>query len=608
MNPHLLSRTGSPRLSQRTKHWLCRCWARALLLGLAQAGGMASSQAFTFVVLGDNRGDSNGELSPAFKQIVQAVRNTRPRFVLNTGDMIYGHTNGGGTREQWRLYRAAVNAWGVPVHHVPGNHDLWDAESVSLYREVCGPTYWSFTYGSVLFIGLDTESNQSSPGPEQFAWLERQLAHAGARKVFLMLHRPLFPADGGLGSSLDVHPSERDALHRLFVQYRGIIKAVFLGHEHLYHFEERDGVRYYITGGAGANLYEVPELGGFHHFLLVRVTQDDVKIELRKVGTSWSGLRRPVKIAASSLLESWEQGLIWYPWDYTVTAELSQDHATAGSRGLQLNCDLAQCPWPVLSLPLQWVTGWQDAQALAIDAYLPKRSRGEFTIAPALEGTRKFAAPPVRLKPGWNTVRLPLDGTGLPNQERSAVRAVEWGLTAPASQARMSLVFDNLRSESKPPHLPASTEPLESWERTLLWRVVDESVITAPDEGLATDGRRGLKLELDFSKCREPMALARLNPPWDLRKPAAMALDIFVPHELAGQVSARLGLRALEVSHRSPAIPLKQGWNKVRVELNGDWLPKQVRAAAEQIEFRISANGEFPRGWLVLDNLRSEVP
>ena len=74
----------------------------------------------------------------------------------------------------------ALKSLGVPVYHVPGNHDLWDAASASLYREIYGTTYWTFGYGSAQVIGLDTESNGSRLGPEHFEWLKQQLGRVPA--------------------------------------------------------------------------------------------------------------------------------------------------------------------------------------------------------------------------------------------------------------------------------------------------------------------------------------------------------------------------------------------------------------------------------------------
>jgi hypothetical protein len=51
---------------------------------------------------------------------------------------------------------------------------------------------------------------------------------------------------------------------------------------------------------------------------------------------------------------------------------------------------------------------------------------------------------------------------------------------------------------------------------------------------------------------------------------------------------------------------LRPGWNRARFELNGAWLPKDVRAAAEQIEWRFSPVNRAAPGWVVVDNLRAE--
>jgi hypothetical protein len=49
------------------------------------------NQPFTFVVVGDNRGDSTGAPAPMFPKIIEQVRAVAPALVLNTGDMINGY-------------------------------------------------------------------------------------------------------------------------------------------------------------------------------------------------------------------------------------------------------------------------------------------------------------------------------------------------------------------------------------------------------------------------------------------------------------------------------------------------------------------------------------
>jgi hypothetical protein len=583
--------------------------AQAANMELPQLPPLAPDKPFSFAVLGDNRGDASGQLSPVFLEVLQAVQDAAPVFALNTGDMIYGLTaDETVARDQWRLYHEAIARCKAPFFHVPGNHDLWSEASARLYAETLGPTYYAFDHGRARFIALDTETEPARLGSKQFEWLRNQLEAAGPRVVFVFLHRPLFPVDGAIGSSLDFHPEERDRLHRLLVKHRRAIQGVFAGHEHLYHFHERDGVRYYILGGGGAPLYMAPELGGFPHFLWVRVEGDRVVTELKRVGAPITPLATPQPRKAGELLESWEQGTFSFGWDYTVTTEITAAHGSEGRRGLQMNFDLAQCPWPVLSLPLPARRDFRNLQALAVDVYLPSDLAGRFFLSAGVEGAEKHEAPPATLKPGWNTVRTDFGNAWFPMTDREAVRGLGWTLTSDKTNGlRGSVVFDNVRLEQPAVGGKTSLEVLESWERPLLWRVADESVLAETTTEFATEGQHGLKLHLDFSQCPRPVLLARLNPPWDLRDVNALTVDLFVPDELAGLVSVALALRAKETAYAAPPLPLKRGWNKTKVRLTGAWLPKEVRAAAEQVEWTLTSKSKQARGGIVFDSLRAEA-
>ncbi len=220
--------------------------------------------------MGDNRGGYDGEVSPVFHRVVSGVAADRPDLVVNTGDMIYGRADGPALRRQWDAYKKAIAPLKMPVYHAPGNHDFEDELSLAIWHEYWGETYYAFEHLGCRFIVLDTETQEAAIGDEQFAWLTRQLDTAGRRPVFVFLHRPLFPKDYA-GSSLDSDPPRRDRLHRLFVGHRRNLRAVFMGHEHIYGHDRRDGVEYYITGGAGGPLYANKDRGGFYHYLLVHV-------------------------------------------------------------------------------------------------------------------------------------------------------------------------------------------------------------------------------------------------------------------------------------------------------------------------------------------------
>jgi hypothetical protein len=569
--------------------WLVSC------LGALSASGYALpelkeiplDQPFAFAVLGDNRGDDTGQQPLSFVQVLQEVSHQAPALVLDSGDMIYGYTSDEAQiRAQWRIYRETIAPLHTPMFHVPGNHDIWDQASARLYRELWGPTYYSFDYGSARFIGLDTETGDGRLGDEQFGWLVKQLESAGQRIVFLFFHRPLFPVDGAIGASLDAFASERDRVHALFVQHRQAIRGVFAGHEHLYSFHERDGVPYYISGGGGASLYIAAELGGFHHFLMVRVKGNRVEIELHKVCAPKSASKAPRRVSAGELLETWDRGWLWYAWDRTATIELTSDHASNGRRGLRFNFDLAQYSWPILALDLASPWDLSRSDTLSLDVYVPK-SVGALTLTPALEGSEKHEAPSIDLKPGWNTATAQLAGSWLPQAERQSIKGLEWRLSGHQQAFPGYLVFDNLRVGRRNPGSSAGSELLESWERPLLWRVFDETVSTEFGMPGHPGGKQGLLLHFDFSECGRPVLFAQLNPPWNLTKVKALLLNLRATSPLPEDLGIGLAFRADDVEFRSPPLPCHPGNEQMRFDLEGGWLPQKVRAAAQQVAFMI---------------------
>jgi hypothetical protein len=562
-----------------------------------------STQAFSFAILGDNRGDDSGQQPPAFLQVLQAADRESLAFVLDTGDMIYGHkTDEAQVREQWRIYSQTVRRLRSPIFHVPGNHDIWSEASGRIYRELWGKTYYAFDYGNSRFIGLDTETARGRLGEEQINWLEQQLKTFTGQNVFLFFHRPLFPVDGGIGSSLDGYPVEHDRIHLLFKQHRNVIRGVFAGHEHLYSFQERDGVPYYITGGGGAPLYAAPELGGFHHFLVARVLGSHVDVELRKECAARRELEKPRLVEPGEVLESWRQGLMWYAWDRTASIELTPERASDGNSALRLNFDLAQYAWPVLVLAPATVWDMRKIDSLKLDAYLPDNSI-PITVTTALQGTIKHEAPPVSLKPGWNTITTGLDAQWFPPTARSNIQTLEWSISSTNSNSRGYLIFDNLRSLSRSSTDATAVKTLESWERPLLWRTFDETVraeVIQPDN---TGTNHGLLVHLDFWKCARPVIFAQLNPPWNLAKLKALILQVDKTSTLPDDLTIGLSFRTRDVQFAGPPLPLPRGAAQLRFELSSNWLPEANRVAAEQIALTLISTNILRPVDILLRNL-----
>ncbi|MCK4595350.1 hypothetical protein KAT73_01095, partial [candidate division WOR-3 bacterium] len=80
---------------------------------------------------------------------------------------------------------------------------------------------------------------------------------------------------------MDKYPEQRDSLLTLLKNNN--VDIIFVGHEHLFRKTTHDGVIQIITGGAGAPLYAEEEDGGFYHFVLVDVGEENIEGKLYKL-------------------------------------------------------------------------------------------------------------------------------------------------------------------------------------------------------------------------------------------------------------------------------------------------------------------------------------
>lgn len=561
----------------------------------------ASHPAYTFAVVGDNRGDSAGNPAPVFVRIVEAMRKDAPKMVFNTGDLFNGYKgeNEAHLRKLWQGYLDALKPLGCPVYNAPGNHDLFDAVSAKLWKEYQGPTYYTLDRENARFIILDSETQPSRLGEKQFSWLEGELEGAGNRHVFVILHRPLFPVDGHIGYCMDLYPRERDALHRLFVRHKDRIKGVFLGHEHMYYYENRDGVPYHTVAGGGAELYMPPELGGYYHYLLVRVEGDRVSTELKKVGIAPEPEPSAVSVAAGALLEGWENPSFWETWDHSIQKFFTSEQATHGRQGLKLRFDLSLYAWPVLMVPLAPARDLTSHAAVLVDVYVPPGQKGELSIKPVLIGTGEHSGPQQKLKPGWNTVRTALDGAWLPAGERKRIRQIQWVLESPATFAGW-VAYDHLRLEGGP-----SAPPLESWEGRMRWGLWDqeETARQETDPQNRTQGGQGVRIRYDFRKSPYLVLYGTPAAPLNLEPVSQIAADVFAPPQTEGELLLSLRLGEDHRTYASPEQSLKPGWNRVTVDLNGAWLPEEAKDEVDQIQWVLKPRKIRSQGWITLDNL-----
>ncbi len=247
-------------------------------------------QGFSFALFGDFRPSRRDKPYPdPYREILSETSMIGPSFIISLGDAYYGY---GGPFQRFKneidYFLSTVKPLNVPFFNIIGNHEVADAgerarERGDYARSHFGSSYGSFDFGGSHFIFLDSDEKgkEGTISGGQLSWLEKDLKdNAKAKHILVFLHRPLFSdidPDLSKGKSFKDR-ANRDYLHALFVRFK--VGVVFAAHEHLYNETVKDGVRYIISGGGGAPLYSSPSEGGFFHYLLVRVTADDIHIDV----------------------------------------------------------------------------------------------------------------------------------------------------------------------------------------------------------------------------------------------------------------------------------------------------------------------------------------
>jgi hypothetical protein len=246
-----------------------------LLTALLLAGGhrAAAAEDFRFVVIGDTRPTFESEDFGVFAGLIPKINARQPALVINLGDLIYGYgvrTKGG----QWEKYERTIKAFQAPYYQLPGNHDVFSKKARDIYGRRFGKFYESFDQGGCHFVLLDNCEDQhwGFLGPKELAWLKNDLATNAAATVFIFAHFPVWEPERVAPKYFEFW---QNTLHPLFRASR--VKAVFGGHSHCYGpSREFDGIRYFITGGGGAELRpDYRKAGGDYHFLEVTVRNGD---------------------------------------------------------------------------------------------------------------------------------------------------------------------------------------------------------------------------------------------------------------------------------------------------------------------------------------------
>lgn len=213
-------------------------------------------------------------------------------FVVQTGDLV----GNGDDSDDWADFRRITRPLRsrIPYHATKGNHDVGDDGYFETELGL-GGSWSSVREGPVEFFLFDSTRLQD---PAQLAWLDGALAASTAPHKVAVLHHPCYSL---VPRRQRVAEHVRGVLHERFLKAR--LCAVFNGHDHHFYTTVRDGLRYVVTGGAGAPLYDADAslaVPGdlhrkMHHYLMVRVEERGMSARVHGVdGTAVEGLAFPL--------------------------------------------------------------------------------------------------------------------------------------------------------------------------------------------------------------------------------------------------------------------------------------------------------------------------
>ncbi|MBL7010357.1 MAG: calcineurin-like phosphoesterase C-terminal domain-containing protein [Candidatus Marinimicrobia bacterium] len=196
---------------------------------------------FRAIISGDPQPRDSAEVRYFRDEILNSMLiQENPEFYVPLGDIMYDDLS------LFPYYLEQVSELGIPIWHVFGNHDInYKAPSDSLAKETWrlyfGPDYFSFEYGNVHFIALNTvyykgwnkEKNKKGRyvgklHNDQLIWLKNDLSLVSSGKQIVFLsHIPII-SDVYKGESVEL--TNRDQLYKMIHNRKKVL--ALCGHMH----------------------------------------------------------------------------------------------------------------------------------------------------------------------------------------------------------------------------------------------------------------------------------------------------------------------------------------------------------------------------------------
>jgi hypothetical protein len=239
--------------------------------GFRTAPAADSTAPVRFLAFGDSGGGGSDQYA-----LLDQMYTVPYDLMIHTGDIAYDN----GTIAEFENNVFGVYAElfrSIPFFPAAGNHEYYSVADAAPFRSVFklpseGNTWYSYDWGQVHFVALDTEADYAT----QIDWLDRDLAATTKPWKIVYLHRPPY-STGEHGSDTGLRTKLAPVLEKHHVQ------LVLAGHDHDYErMIPQNGVAYVVTGGGGKGTRPVgvSEFTAFStgtiHFVYGEVTSDQM--------------------------------------------------------------------------------------------------------------------------------------------------------------------------------------------------------------------------------------------------------------------------------------------------------------------------------------------
>lgn len=258
------------------------------LILLVCAGARAD---FTFVQISDTHiGVKEAAYNARYVEVIRQVNALKPDFVIHTGDALTIWS-----AENMAPFKELSKNLSVPMHVIPGNHDITEIGKISAdeaeariraWRDAAGYDHESFEHQGCVFIGLDSDLYNSKLPEEvrQMAWLKSQLRKAEGKRIFIFQHQPLFldKPDEPANYWVVAEPA-RGELLKLFRQHK--VEAVLTGHLHRFNEAYFDRISFISTPATSFSCAADKGLTGYRVFKITDVGFSSRFVDMRTKGT-----------------------------------------------------------------------------------------------------------------------------------------------------------------------------------------------------------------------------------------------------------------------------------------------------------------------------------